>query len=617
MKRRNRLLSALLSCLLLFSLFSTTALATEDEESPDDSQSETPAVVSSLAELQAAIAAAKDGDTIALSSGINIIENCIVGDTEKQITVVPLDETINTYFSIYGDNVNSIVFQNIILDGMNYPCSAAIDVNKYNTGEIKTNLSLLNVTVKNVSSNWVPISLFATAAKIENCHFENNQGKRAGAIWISGASSIDVRKSAFWYNKSTGCGGAITCQGELEISDCTIKGNEAAYEETMSYTGGGIQITGTANITGCTITANVATLGGGVAVDGDTNIIDTAIYGNIGKNGADDIQITTNTVFSMSYTESMDSVYTENQPVGFYKDYMGNRFDASTNAVFIGEVIECEIDSPDFGAKFVFASDLPPKPEQPEIPEETPPVPTRPSHSGHHHSTPNMTPKKDETLKLCAGSAELDPDKPFVLAGYGDGQLHENDPITRVQFAVLLYRFLTDDSKAALESSTSVFTDIAKDSWYHDAVSAFASVGVLNGCFIFMADLVRAAQLKSEVEFIGLSSYKNATKSSGVVQITRDLQRDISGRNIIIVEDILDSGNTLAFLKNYLMTKGAASITIATLLDKPARREKPIKADYVGFVVPDEFVVGYGLDYCQQYRNMPYIGVLKPEVYTK
>lgn len=142
-------------------------------------------------------------------------------------------------------------------------------------------------------------------------------------------------------------------------------------------------------------------------------------------------------------------------------------------------------------------------------------------------------------------------------------------------------------------------------------------VGVLNGCFIFMADLVRAAQLKSEVEFIGLSSYKNATKSSGVVQITRDLQEDINGRDVIIVEDILDSGNTLMFLKNYLMAKGAASITIVTLLDKPSRREKAITADYIGFVVPDEFVVGYGLDYAQQYRNMPYIGVLKPEVYSK
>ena len=123
---------------------------------------------------------------------------------------------------------------------------------------------------------------------------------------------------------------------------------------------------------------------------------------------------------------------------------------------------------------------------------------------------------------------------------------------------------------------------------FHDKNPMF--VGVLSGCFIFMADLVRAAQLKSEVEFIGLSSYKNATKSSGCVQITRDLQRDISGRDIIVVEDILDSGNTLAFLKDYFLS---------------------------GFVVPDEFVVGYGLDYCQQYRNMPYIGVLKPEVYSK
>lgn len=150
---------------------------------------------------------------------------------------------------------------------------------------------------------------------------------------------------------------------------------------------------------------------------------------------------------------------------------------------------------------------------------------------------------------------------------------------------------------------------------FHDKNPMF--VGVLNGCFIFMADLVRATQLKSELEFISVSSYQNGTRSTGVVQITRDLQRDITGRHIIVVEDILDSGNTLFFLKNYLLTKGAASITIVTLLDKPARREKPIVADYAGFEVPDEFVVGYGLDYAQQYRNMPYIGVLKPEIYSK
>lgn len=140
-------------------------------------------------------------------------------------------------------------------------------------------------------------------------------------------------------------------------------------------------------------------------------------------------------------------------------------------------------------------------------------------------------------------------------------------------------------------------------------------LSVLKGSFVFMADLVRACQVKSDVEFIAVSSYQNATTSSGRVQITHDLQQDITGRHLIIVEDILDSGNTLAFLKEYFMTKGAASITIVTLLDKPSRRTKAITADLAGFTVPDEFVVGYGLDYCHLYRNVPYIGVLKPEVY--
>ena len=142
-------------------------------------------------------------------------------------------------------------------------------------------------------------------------------------------------------------------------------------------------------------------------------------------------------------------------------------------------------------------------------------------------------------------------------------------------------------------------------------------LGVLKGCFVFMSDLIRACPIQSDLEFIAVSSYQNATASSGRVQITHDVQQDITGRNIVIVEDILDSGNTLAFLKDYLLTKGAESITIVTLLDKPSRRTKPITADLTGFIVPDEFVVGYGLDYAQRYRNLPYIGVLKPEVYSK
>ena len=139
---------------------------------------------------------------------------------------------------------------------------------------------------------------------------------------------------------------------------------------------------------------------------------------------------------------------------------------------------------------------------------------------------------------------------------------------------------------------------------------------VLRGSYIFMADLTRAIDLPVTVDFMAVSSYGAGTKSSGQVEIKKDLSDSIEGRDLIIVEDILDSGNTLAFLRDYFMTKGAASITIVTLLDKPSRRTKAITADLAGFVVPDEFVVGYGLDYCQQYRNVPYIGVLKPEVYS-
>ena len=140
---------------------------------------------------------------------------------------------------------------------------------------------------------------------------------------------------------------------------------------------------------------------------------------------------------------------------------------------------------------------------------------------------------------------------------------------------------------------------------------------MLRGAFIFMADIVRACPVRCDVEFIAVSSYGNSTSSSGIVQITHDIQQDITGRHLVVIEDILDSGNTLHFLKQYFMTKGAASVSICTLLDKPSRRTKMIVPDYTGFTVPDEFVVGYGLDYGQKYRNLPYIGVLKPEVYTQ
>lgn len=140
-------------------------------------------------------------------------------------------------------------------------------------------------------------------------------------------------------------------------------------------------------------------------------------------------------------------------------------------------------------------------------------------------------------------------------------------------------------------------------------------VGVLKGCFIFMADLMRFVSVKCSMDFIAVSSYKGTT-STGAVKINKDLGESIEGRHVIIVEDILDSGVTLNYLKNYLMVRKPASIAVATLMDKPSRRKADIYADYSCFEVPDAFVVGYGLDYNQRYRNLPYIGVLKPEIYT-
>ena len=140
-------------------------------------------------------------------------------------------------------------------------------------------------------------------------------------------------------------------------------------------------------------------------------------------------------------------------------------------------------------------------------------------------------------------------------------------------------------------------------------------VGVLKGCFIFMADLMRNVTIPCSMDFMAVSSYKGTT-STGAVKINKDLNEDIEGRHIILVEDILDSGVTLNYLKNYLMVRHPASISIVTLMDKPARRKAPVYADYSCFEVPDAFVVGYGLDYNERYRNLPYIGVLKPEIYN-
>lgn len=140
---------------------------------------------------------------------------------------------------------------------------------------------------------------------------------------------------------------------------------------------------------------------------------------------------------------------------------------------------------------------------------------------------------------------------------------------------------------------------------------------VLKGAFIFMSDLVKRLDLKIHIDFMAVSSYGSSTRSSGEVKIVKDLDASVEGRDILIVEDIIDSGLTLSYLIDVLERRNAHSVKVVTLFDKPHRRTVDLEADYTGFLIPDEFIVGYGLDYAEKYRNLPYIGVLKPEIYTQ
>jgi hypoxanthine phosphoribosyltransferase len=141
-------------------------------------------------------------------------------------------------------------------------------------------------------------------------------------------------------------------------------------------------------------------------------------------------------------------------------------------------------------------------------------------------------------------------------------------------------------------------------------------LGLLKGAVVFMSDLMRSITIPAAIEFMAVSSYGSSTKTTGVVKVIKDISIDISDYHVLVVEDILDSGMTLSYILEWVAAKNPKSIKLCTLLNKPDRRVKEVSVDYEGYVIPDEFVVGYGLDYNEKYRNLSYIGVLKPEVYA-
>lgn len=169
-------------------------------------------------------------------------------------------------------------------------------------------------------------------------------------------------------------------------------------------------------------------------------------------------------------------------------------------------------------------------------------------------------------------------------------------------------------SKEAIEAKTKELAErISRDYKGKDLLV----VGVLKGAVIFASELIKNITIPCEIDFMAVSSYGSFSETTGVVRILKDLDSEISGKHILIVEDIVDSGVTLSYLLNYLKTRNASSVEIASLLTKPSRRKVDIDCKYVGFETPDEFLVGYGLDYAEKYRNLPFIGILKREVYEK
>ncbi len=178
-----------------------------------------------------------------------------------------------------------------------------------------------------------------------------------------------------------------------------------------------------------------------------------------------------------------------------------------------------------------------------------------------------------------------------------------------------------DDIEKTLISETELAGRIKELAEELNAVYSDADVPllvcILKGGFMFLADLVRHLDFRHEVDFMEISSYGASTKSSGIVRILLDLATNIEDRHVIIVEDIVDTGHTLTYILRNLRTRNPASLRVCTLLNKPSRREIEVPVDFIGFEIPNEFVMGYGLDYAEQYRNIPFIGVLKPSVYTE
>lgn len=315
--------------------------------------------------------AAEDGDTIVLKNQIDILENCIIGSEEKTITLAPAEDfSGDALISLWAYDQQEITIKNLLLDGKSYPQVSAMITNFADTSaEVRGTIHLENMMVSNFSSWRSTVLVSSLSAVIDGCRFMNNQSNRTAGIEIAPNATAEILGCEFFGNTSKGNGGAIYCRGQAVITNSIIENNTALNVDTAVRNGGGVYVDENASckITACKITKNVSDLGGGISVYGNTNITDTFLCGNQGTKGASDIKATSGVQLEVNYSDGMQTIYTENDPIGFYVDDFENPFDAENHAVLLGETINGTITNGQFGAKFILLVTYQRKPHRQRI----------------------------------------------------------------------------------------------------------------------------------------------------------------------------------------------------------------------------------------------------------
>lgn len=359
-----------------------TSIPKEDSLPPTTEEQETddvPVTVFSLEELTSAIDTAKDGDTILFGTRIYISADTAIGaDNKNLVFMLNHDYNPDSFFYCDTQTCKNLSIKNIKFDGTQATGQmvAAIDCPRSIIAE-KAVWTFENVAMKNFNTSWAAIIVFNADTYLDNCQFDNNIGS---SVYTGSESYVEMTNCTLSNNSTTFRGGAIQCVGQMRLESCTIANNSAVNQESLQGEGGAVRVSygGSCEILSSCITGNTADYGGGVYTEGEINLVDTFICNNTANYGGDDIYSFGGCV-DVNYTDSVESIYKENAPVGFYADDCGNRFNSQTPTNMIGETISIKsYQNGLFGLKFVFADNLPPKEEkaEEEPAEEAPPATT-------------------------------------------------------------------------------------------------------------------------------------------------------------------------------------------------------------------------------------------------